>query len=509
MKRFFFPFLVAFGGLVAGSCERPVNPVEEGTLSFSADTVLFDSIFTTLLTPSERLIVSNYTGRAVNVSRIWLEKGADSEFSMIVDGIENNDVADIVIANKDSIHLFINLKSQLKDDFSEEYLNFQVGDEIQQVLIRAFVIDAYFLRARIRQEENFLNIDGFFFSKDTTLTPDKPIIMDGPIYIPEGVTVTVLPGTEIFFTPYQFGITDSFGSPTFGLYSMLFVDGTLKAEGLPGMPIEFKGSRLDSLYQENPAQWRGIRFFKNSKDNILRHCRIKNALIGIEVDSISVNTNPKVTIQYTEIKNMGAHGIVGVGVDPSGSIASSVPAIFMENSIVNTCKLRTLALIGGGKYSFYNCTFANYSIIRFSRRTPQMLLTNWFTFDGVTANIYPAYYQFTNCVIWGSEEDEIVLDTLLGNPFSSLRFDYSLVRVSEDYEVAIVPHLFNSTKNLDPQFNDFLYRDYRPKEGSPLINTGLDTPPGSSGYADDYRGRSDSLRYAGFDIGAWEYYELD
>lgn len=509
MKQFFFPLLLAFGAFMVWSCERPTNPVEEGTLSFSADTVLFDSIFTTLLTPSERLIVSNFTGKAVQVSRIWLEKGTDSEFNMIVDGIQKNDVEDVVIANKDSIHMFINLKSQLKDNFAEEYINFQVGDEIQQVLIRAFVIDAYFLRARIRQEQNFLNIDGFFFSKDTTLTPDKPIIMDGPIYIPEGVTVTVLPGTEIFFTPYQFGITDSFGSPTFGLYSMLFVDGTLKAEGEPGMPIEFKGSRLDSLYQENPAQWRGIRFFKNSKDNILRHCQIKNALIGVEVDSISVNQNPKVTIQYTEIKNMGAHGLVGVGVDPSGSIAGSAPAIFMENSIINTCKLRTLALIGGGKYSFYNCTFANYSIIRFSRRTPQMLLTNWFTFDGVTANIYPAYYQFTNCVIWGSEEDEIVLDTLQGNPFNSLRFDYSLVRVSEDYEVAIVPHLFNSTKNLDPQFNDFLYRDYRPKAGSPLINTGLDTPPGSSGYLDDYRGRSDSLRYEGFDIGAWEYYELD
>ncbi|MCB0837598.1 MAG: hypothetical protein KDD99_13095, partial [Bacteroidetes bacterium] len=494
MNRFILPGLIAITFLTIWSCERPVNPIEEGTLTFSADTVMFDSIFTTFLTPSERLIVTNNTGRAVKVTRIFLELGEESEFSMIVDGIESDDVSDIVIANADSMHMFINLKSQLKDDYAEEYIVFQVGDEIQRVLIRAFVIDAFFLRARIQQEGNFLDIQGYYFEKDTTLTPEKPIIMDGPIYIPQGVTVTILPGTELFFTPYKFGIKDSFGQPVFGLYSMLFVDGTLHAEGLPGMPIVFKGSRLDSLYQENPAQWRGIRFFKNSQDNVLRHCRIKNALIGVEVDSISLNNNPKVLIQHTEIKNMGAHGLVGIGIDPSGSIPSSAPAIFMENSIINTCKDRTLALIGGGKYEFYNCTFANYSISRFSRRTPQMLLNNWFSFDGVTANIYPSYYQFTNCIVWGSEEDEVVIDTLDGAPFDSYVMDNCLVRLSEDNEPLISPHLRNSLVNMDPLFNDFFMRDYRPKEGSPVIDMGIDFPPGSSGYEDDYRGRMDSLR---------------
>ncbi|MEZ4847993.1 MAG: hypothetical protein R3B93_05095 [Bacteroidia bacterium] len=31
-------------------------------------------------------------------------------------------------------------------------------------------------------------------------------------------------------------------------------------------------------------------------------------------------------------------------------------------------------------------------------------------------------------------------------------------------------------------------RDYRPKEGSPVIDMGIDFPQGSSGYEDDYRG---------------------
>lgn len=491
-------------------CERPGNPISEGVLEFSVDTVAFDSIFTTFLTPSERLIVRNPQGRALNIARIWLESGDESEFKMIVDGIQSDDVTDIVIGREDSVHIFINLKSTLKDDFAEEYIAFQVGDEIQRILIRGKVIDAYFLRARVRQEGSFLSLDttSFFFRTDTTLTPEKPIIMDGPIFIPEGVTVTILPGTEIFFTPYKFGVQDSNGVPVFALYSILIVDGTLIAEGEKGFPIKFQGSRFDSLYQENPAQWRGINFRRNSKDNMLRHCQVKNALLGLQVDSSSVNQNPKVTIQYSEIRNMGAHGIVGVGFAPEIT-DNSPPSILMENSIVNTCKERTLLILGGGKYDFYNCTFANYSISRFSRRTPQALIGNWWTFDGETANIYPSYIRLTNSIVWGSEEDEMVIDTVEGAPFDVFVMENCATRLSEDNAPTIQPHLLNSLVNQDPLFNDFFFRDYRLTAGSPMINQGLDMLPGSSGYIDDFRASMDSLRYDGFDLGAWEYFPLE
>ena len=509
LKLILFPILL--GLVVWVSCEKPINPVERGPLTFNQDTVKFDSIFTTLLTPSERLIVINENSRAVKITNIKLEKGEESEFSMIVDGIQADDVDDIVIPTGDSIHIFVNLRSEIKDDYAQDYIIFQVGDEVQRVLIQGFIVDAYFLRARLQQEDDFLNLDpgSFYFRQDTTLTPDKPIIFDGPIYIPENVTVTVLPGTDIFFTPYRFGVKDSSGRPTFGFYSWLIVDGTLQAEGLPGFPIRFLSSRLqDSLYVENPAQWRGLQFRGTSKDNILKHCIIKNALIGVEVDFMPVNDNPKVSIQYSQIRNMGVHGIVGVGLDSLGQTLAKPPTILMENSIVNTSKLHNVFLLGGGKYNFFNCTFANFNLRRFARRTPMARISNWYTFDGVTANIYPSYTQFTNCILWGSEEDEVVLDTLEGAPYDNLIFDHCLVRVSEEYEPNLDPHLLNSFKNQDPLFNDYFVRDYRPKEGSPVINTGIDFPFGSTGYEDDYRGLMDSLRYDGFDIGAYEYYPI-
>ncbi|MFK7921283.1 MAG: choice-of-anchor Q domain-containing protein [Bacteroidia bacterium] len=487
------------------SCERPTNPVEEGTLAFNVDTVMFDSIFTTFLAPSERLIVRNTQNRAVKISRIWLEDSPDTQFEMIIDGLQTTDTTDIVIAANDSMHIFINHTSTLQDNFIEEFINFQIGDETQQMLIYGKVIDAYFLRARLRQSGDSLGIEGFFFDKDTTLSPGKPIVMDGPIFVTEGVTLTIEPGTEIFFTPYKFGFKDDSGLPFFALFSTLIVNGTLIAEGEPYDPIVLQGSRFDSLYLENPAQWRGLWFSASSRDNKLKHCEIKNALFGVRVDSLSLTANPKVDIQYTLIKNMSLFGVWGQGFDQTGTTVSSAPAIRMENSIVSTCKDRTVFIDGGGKYDFFNCTFANFNLFRFSRRTPQILVRNYRVVDN-TGLIYPSYTRFVNSIIWGSEDDEFVIDSLPGGPFDLLSLENCIVKVSVENDTAVGPHIFNSFKNADPLFADYFTKNYRILENSPAIDAGIDFPTGSTGYIFDYRADNDSLRSSPFDIGAYEFF---
>lgn len=505
MIRIFSLSLVCGLLLALFSCDRPTNPLEEGTLTFNVDTVKFDSIFHTFLAPSERLIVRNTSNQAIKVSRIWLQNAPETSFEMIIDGLQTLDTTDIVIPARDSIHIFVNHTSTLKDGFIEEYINFEIGPERQQMLIWGKVIDGYFLRARLVQEGGNLGVTGFFFDKDTTLTPEKPIIMDGPIFVLEDVTVTILPGTQIYFTPYKFGFKDSTGLPFFALFSTLIVNGTLIAEGLPYDPVVFQGSRFDSLYQENPAQWRGLWFSASSKDNRLVNCEVKNALFGVRVDSLSLTQNPKVEIQNSLIKNMGVYGVWGQGFDQTGSTQSRPPAIRMENSIVSTCKERTVQISGGGKYDFFNCTFANYNLFRFSRRSPQVLVSNYGVFNN-TAYVYPSYTRFVNCIIWGSEEDEFVIDTLSGGPFDELTLANCIVRLGEDNEPLITPHLRNSLVNQDPLFAEYFVKNYRIRDLSPAIDAGIDFPTGSTGYTLDYRNDPDSARTSPFDIGAYEYF---
>lgn len=482
------------------SCERPLMPVEEGELSFSADTVLFDSIFTTFQGPSELLLAFNSSNNDVRVSRVWLESGENSEFDLIVDGIRENDVQDLIIARDDSMHVFITMKSQERDMYAEEYIAFQVGDQVQRVLIRAFVRDAYFLRARLTSDSTF---QGFIFTRDTVLTPEKAIIMDGPIFIQEGVTVRVQAGTRIFFTPYKYPFSLQDGSRFFAFFSTLIVGGTLIVEGEPDFPVIFEGSRLDSIYRENPAQWRGIRFTQTSQRNRITHATIKNALIGLQIDSISTTPEPKVWVQRSRIRNMGAYGIFAIGAAPNA--IGQAPALLMENSVVNTCKEHTLFVLAGGYQEFVNCTFANYNLLGFSRRTPQLRVSNYLE-TPTQFFVYPSVSRFVNCAVYGTEENEVIVDSLAGGSFTELNFDHCLIRYAEDNEVPIAPYVTNSILNEDPLFNAPRSRDYRPQEGSPLIDAGFDL---SAAFRDDIRGKQDSLRTLPFDIGAYEFFPIE
>lgn len=476
------------------SCEDELVTVNEGSLNFSSDTVKFDSIFVNFLSPSERLTVTNNSGKNIEINRIWLEAGESTEFSTIIDGRLTNDINDLVLRDGDSLLIFVNLNSELRDEFTEEFLAFQIGTNTQRVLLRAKILDAYLFRSRAQANGP---LSSFAFTRDTTLTPEKPIVMDGPIVVAENVTLTILPGTQIFFTPYKFRANQNAAPPdTFVFFSQLFVNGTLKAEGTPDKPIVFQGSRLEEDFEEQPAQWRGIQFSQFSKDNVLKHVLIKNGQFGIRTDSTSLNSNPKLTIQHSEIRNMGAFGVWGVGfsVDVSGP-----PAILMENCIVNTCKENTLFVWGGGNYQFDNCTFANYNLFRFSRRTPQFLLTDYGLFD--VALIGPGKVLFTNCAVYGSEEDEVIIDLLSPETYD-LQFNNCLLRYSPENEVDVTPYLSESILNQDPLFTDISLKNYRPQEGSPLINVGRDL---SDRFILDFRGVPDSAHVIPFDIGALEF----
>ena len=492
--KYWLPISFLLWFAVLASCEKPVVTVESGSLSFSADTVKFDSIFLNFQTPSERLFATNNTNKNISISRIWLEGGDNSEFSLVVDGVRADDVKDKVIAKNDSILLFVSLTSELQDDFAEDYIAFQIGDEIQRILVRAFVVDAYLLKARL----SGTGVQGFVFTKDTVLNGDKPIIMDGPIIIDQGVTVQLSAGTELFFTPYKYEIDNQDGTSSFVLFSSLIVQGSLKVEGTAESPVVFQGSRLDLDYQENPGQWRGIRFTQSSQNNVMRHALVKNALIGVEVDSVVFGRNPRLLMQYSEVRNMAAYGILGFGFSVDG--LGNAPALVMENCLVHTNQ-RNVVILGGGNYEFYNCTFDN-SVI-FGRRDPQVLINNYAVFDN-TAFIYPSRSIFTNTAIWGQGEingNEIELDFLPDGPLSDLLFDHSLIQYDTENEIDISPFLLNSLLNQNPEYRNPFQMDYRLKDDSPLIDAGKDL---SNRYVADFRNSPDSLRTPPYDIGAFE-----
>src|SRR3989304_7063497 len=74
-------------------------------LEFSTDTVIFDTVFTTIGSTTHFLKVYNRNNKKIIISSIWLAGGNSSRFRMNVDGMPATYVTDIEIPKKDSLYI--------------------------------------------------------------------------------------------------------------------------------------------------------------------------------------------------------------------------------------------------------------------------------------------------------------------------------------------------------------------------------------------------------------------
>lgn len=500
MKQIRFIILLFVIITACFSCQKPVFTVEKGTLKFSSDTVKFDTIFTSMRSPSEWLIVHNPTNNNIKVARIWLESGAASEFELIIDGVKSSDEKEVIIPAKDSVHVFVSMKSQAKDKFINENIRFQIGGKTQTVPIRAYIVDAYFYPTTAI----FTYIDGYpNLSYDTAycnlvLKNDKPHVIDGPLYVPKGCTLTIEAGAQIYFTPFKLKIKVPGQLTTYLFFSMLHVAGTLKIQGQPKNPVVLQQSRLQTGpyydYTEQPGQWRGIWLTSTSKDNVIEHALIKNGMYGVEIDSASVNNNPKLRMSHSKIRNQQSVGLVTTYDE---GVIGSVPAVILDNCLIHSCPGGALNMARGGWNEFYNCTFDNSG--RFQSKDGTVGVFNYYSPEpGKIEGPYDIRAKFFNCIIWGNSKHELVVGDIEGK-IREIVFDHCATKIDEE-KYNYDGYFASTLKGQNPSFKDVGKNDFRLNAGSPCINAGIDIPA----YPFDIRG--DTLHQSPFDIGAYEFY---
>ena len=76
-------------------------------LRFSADTVLFDTVFTTIGSTTRRFRVFNDSKNAVNIGRIGLGRGPNSPYQIVVNGKEGFEFADERLLGEDSMVILV------------------------------------------------------------------------------------------------------------------------------------------------------------------------------------------------------------------------------------------------------------------------------------------------------------------------------------------------------------------------------------------------------------------
>ncbi|MDE5997305.1 MAG: hypothetical protein K2G77_03730, partial [Muribaculaceae bacterium] len=102
---FFFISLIAMS-FWSGCISDEFTDSPSDILTFSTDTLSFDTVFTDLGTPTARLKVYNRASKSINISSIRM-RNDDGVFSMNVDGVSGKVFENVEIRANDSIFVFV------------------------------------------------------------------------------------------------------------------------------------------------------------------------------------------------------------------------------------------------------------------------------------------------------------------------------------------------------------------------------------------------------------------
>ena len=444
----YYYILLLFTVIVFSSCRKDFSAsVATTKLKFSTDTIFLDTIFSNIGSSTRMLKVYNQEDEWVKIPEIKLGNGDNSYYRINIDGTSGNIQKDIEIAPKDSIFIFI----ETTIDYSNlsgnplyiDSIVFEAGTFKQDVKLVTLVEDANFLYPQ-KGESAFLISDDLW-------TDDKPYVIYGTAVVEEGKTLDIQAGARIHFHNNSSLI--------------VYKDASLRVHGEFEKEVIFEGDRLEPDYADVPGQWSSIWFYPTSKENIIDYAIIKNGTVGIIVDTIGNSTKPTLKISNTQLYNHSSVGIMARGSYVEG-----------ENVVVNNCGEVSLALQIGGKYNFKHSTFVNYWNNE-PRQTPSVLINNWYqsaTGEIISRDLEEA--SFGNCIIYGNNEDELVLSISKDADFN-YKFDNNLIKYTNrkgelEYEIIDNPLFENTIINEEPLFWDEYRNDLRITSESPLVGKG-------------------------------------
>lgn len=463
VSRFSLIPLVIFTLIVVFSCKKKekIDSSPSARLSFSTDTVFFDTVFTTIGSVTKRLFVYNNNSGKLEISSIRLAGGSNSVFSLNIDGTPASSISNVDIAAHDSMYIFVkvtlnpnNLNNPL---VVSDSILFNTNGNLQKVLLVAWGQDAYFYKNK--------KLTG-----NVTWDSIKPHVIYGYLRVDTGATLTINAGTKLYFHK--------------SAYLAVSHLSTLDIEGNLEHPVRFMGDRLDAFYRDLPGQWDGIYLENGSRGNIVRYAIIKNGNFGLSVDSAINLNNPVLSVYNTIIQNMVDDDIYAYATN-----------VYSENCVLGDCGNASLALDNGGSYKFLQLTIGNYwgSSIR---TEPTLYLSNYTT--DTTGRKFPnpmVNADFGNSIIYGDLQDELYFDKVSSTTFN-YKFNYCLMETLQN--TSDPNHYLQCIVNKDPGFVNVLNFDYEIDSISPARGKGNQF----WGVSQDIKGKA---RIPNYDLGAYQY----
>lgn len=468
-------------GLGLSSCRKDLKVDDDPsiTLQFSTDSIIFDTVFTTVGSITRYLKVYNNHQNAINISSIRLLGGEASNYRINVDGSPAVQENDIEIAGEDSLFVFV----RVTIDPTSNLTPFVVSDEIsfitngneQNVVLAAWGQDAHYIIA----DKNLGSLKyKIVAGEDSSVTwpADKPYLVYGYAVVDSTGMLTIEEGAKVHFHNNS------------GLW--VYKGGSLKVYGSMENPVVFQQDRLEPYFRDLPGQWDRIWLNEGSINNEINYAIIKNGFIGLQCETLQEPMGNQLLLTNTIIENMSGIGILG-----------RYYAITGINNVVANCGQLGL-LLQGGLYDFRQCTFANY-FNEGVRQDPNMALTNYYVSPDEVLYIYNMEAYFGNSIIYGNKDEELLLSSEEEGAFEYV-FENCLLKT--EMNLGNEAHFKECIKNQDPIFVNVSYNNLALDSLSPGIDEGsidvINSSPHLNIIDKDILGVS---RIQSPDIGAYEF----
>jgi hypothetical protein len=495
MKRNIY-FLITISTLVFwSSCRKDFEfDLSSGNLEFSKDTVYLDTVFSNIGSSTYNLKVYNNSNNDIVIPNVRLSQGQNSMYRLNVDGqtgsgiISGKEFENVEILAKDSMFIFIettiDIQTLVSSDTQFLYtdaIEFDTGSNLQKVELVTLVKDAVFIYPQrfLNSEGDYItetltfDVDGdgmddetsiegrFLDDSELTFTNDKPYVVYGYAAVNDGKTLNIEAGARVHFHSNSGLLVTSGGS--------INAQGTLSADQeLMEGEIIFEGDRLEPGFSDVPGQWQTIWLFNGSTNNIFDHVTIKNSTVGLLSEGNQDDVS-KLNITNTQIYNSSNFGILGR--------ATSISA---ENLVINNSGQSSFAGTFGGRYNVVHSTLANYWNNSF-RQFPSVLLNNYLVdADNITFTNPLEEANFTNTIIYGNDNPELLLDKDNDDTFN-FKFTNCLIRFNDSsnnftgdqYDFDNVALYENVVFNEDPEFLEPYLNKLQIPDGSPADGFGI------------------------------------
>lgn len=457
--KYFLFIAVVFSLIQFSACKKDQFITTSGAgLTFSMDTLTFDTVFTNLGNATRRFKVYNPHDQIIRINRAYLAGGALSDFNINIDGFTGTTSSDIEIPAKDSIYVFANVRIDPNngDAVRVDSVLFETdGGGTQSVILHAYGWNAIYVG-----QLGDTNVTRYS-NQNITLTNTQPYVFLGTIVIDSNSCITIEGGTEIYM----------YGGPATrpGDRAVLYIgyNSCIRSNvgGNLNNPVIFKTHRLEEDYQLIPFHHNGIYLSRYSRDNIIHGTIIRNAVDGIFVDSFSTNGSPKLELHNSKIYNVERSGVLGRGAH-----------IQMTNTVIANSNQYNFIGIRGGLYNFAHCTFANVGAGLVSRSEPILSYRDYeIRIINKVETLFTSSGQanFTNCILYGTKNEEV--EVLTSNNPQNFSFNFTNCLMKVD---TFSQNMTACITNQDPLFVDEENFNYAiDSTSSPAKNAGASNIP--------------------------------